>query len=183
MTERLADFAGKAAHKAAEITDKVMGAAHVERSRVTDYIGILSAAPQEFAKACGTVAEHHPEETEIQMGMKQLASFSLASEFEFQPFVDKYGKVESEEAVKLSSVLFPVVRAGAFGLLRDLHSLFIMATEIHVSLAIVMQASKELRDEEMLALCIVTDETNKRQQAWINTQIEHRASHTTVVPQ
>jgi hypothetical protein len=58
-----------------------------------------------------------------------------------------------------------------------------MAFEIHVSLAIVMQASKELRDEEMLAFCIVADETNKRQLAWINTQIEHRASHTIVVPQ
>ncbi len=183
LTKRLADIAGKAAHKAVEITDKVMGAAHVERSRVADYLGILSAAEQEFAKACASVAEHHPEETEIQTGMKQLASFSLAADAELQQFIEKYGKVDSEEAEKLNSALFPIVRAGAFGLLRDLHNLFIMAFEIHVSLAIVMQASKELRDEEMLAFCIVADETNKRQLAWINTQIEHRASHTIVVPQ
>jgi hypothetical protein len=58
-----------------------------------------------------------------------------------------------------------------------------MASEIHISLAIVMQASKELRDEELLDICMHMDEQNKRQQAWLITQIEHRASHTLVVPQ
>jgi hypothetical protein len=58
-----------------------------------------------------------------------------------------------------------------------------MSAEVHVSLAVVMQASKELRDDELLAVCIYLDEQNKRQQAWLMTQIEHRASHTLVVPQ
>jgi hypothetical protein len=58
-----------------------------------------------------------------------------------------------------------------------------MASEIHVALTIVMQASKELRDEELLATCMHMDEQNKRQRAWLITQIEHRASHTLVVPQ
>jgi ferredoxin-nitrate reductase len=52
-----------------------------------------------------------------------------------------------------------------------------------VALAIVMQASKELRDEVLLAACIYMVGQNKRQQAWLITQIEHRASHTLVVPQ
>jgi hypothetical protein len=55
--------------------------------------------------------------------------------------------------------------------------------EIHVALTIVTQASKELRDEELLDACIKMDEQNKRQPAWIMTQIQHRASHTLVVPQ
>jgi hypothetical protein len=67
--------------------------------------------------------------------------------------------------------------------LRDLHALFVMASEIHIALAVVMQCSKELRDEELLNVCIHLDEQNKRQQAWLVTQIEHRASHTLVVPQ
>jgi hypothetical protein len=46
-----------------------------------------------------------------------------------------------------------------------------------------LQASKEQRDDELLAVCIYLDEQNKRQQAWLTTQIEHRAPHTLVVPQ
>lgn len=58
-----------------------------------------------------------------------------------------------------------------------------MSAEVHVSLAIIMQASKELRDDDLLAVCIYLDEQNKRQQAWLTTQIEHRAPHMLVVPQ
>ncbi|HJQ32512.1 MAG TPA: molybdopterin dinucleotide binding domain-containing protein [Pyrinomonadaceae bacterium] len=36
---------------------------------------------------------------------------------------------------------------------------------------------------ELLAVCIYLDEQNKRQQAWLTTQIEHRAPHTLVVQQ
>ena len=58
-----------------------------------------------------------------------------------------------------------------------------MTAETHVALAVVMQASKELRDDAMLAACVRGDELVKRQQAWLTTQIKHRASHTVVVPQ
>jgi hypothetical protein len=38
-----------------------------------------------------------------------------------------------------------------------------MSAEAHVSLAIIMQASKELRDNDLHAVCICLDEQNKRQ--------------------
>jgi anaerobic selenocysteine-containing dehydrogenase len=84
---------------------------------------------------------------------------------------------------KLRTTLFPAARAGSFGVLRDLHALFVMAFEAHIALVVVMQASKELRDDALLSACIRMGEQNKRQQAWLVTQIEHRASHTLVVPQ
>jgi len=180
---RIGDLVGKAVDRGSDLADKVMSSAHVERKRVADYLGLLVKSQQGFVEACARVAQHHLEETEVRMGMTQLASFSIAAESGLQPFIEAYGYIESEEPDRLASSLFATVRAGAFGLLRDLHDLFVMAFEIHISLAIVMQASKELRDNDLLAVCIVLDEQNKRQQAWINTQIEHRASHTLVVPQ
>jgi hypothetical protein len=66
---------------------------------------------------------------------------------------------------------------------RHLHALSVMSAEVNVSLTVVMQASKELRDDELLGVCIYLDEQNKRQQAWLVTQIEHRVPHTLVVPQ
>jgi ferredoxin-nitrate reductase len=183
ITEKLADAAGKALDKASELADTLMGSAHVERSRVSDYIGILIGANEQFAAACASVASHHLEEAEIQFGMKKLAEFSNESLASLRPYADKYGEHEALEPNKLRTTLFPAVRAGAFGVLRDLHALFVMASEIHIALAIVMQSSKELRDEGLLDVCVQMDEQNKRQQAWLVTQIEHRASHTLVVPQ
>jgi ferredoxin-nitrate reductase len=175
--------AGKALDKASELTDTLMSSAHVERSRVSDYIGVLAEANEEFAKACASVASHHPEEAEIQMGMKKLSEFSAQALALLRPFTKNYGEREAEEPNKLRTTLFPALRAGSFGVLRDLHDLYVMAAETHIALTIVMQASKELRDEQLLDACIEMDELNKRQQAWLMTQIEHRAPHTLVVPQ
>jgi ferredoxin-nitrate reductase len=183
LAEKLGDVAGKALDKASELTDKVMSAAHVERSRVSDYLGMLVESNEQFIEACTSVATHHLEEAEIQQGMTKLSRFSEEATRQLAPFVAKYGEREAEEPDKLRATLFPTVRAGSFGLLRDLHALYVMASEVHVSLTIVMQASKELRDEELLSGCIHLDEQNKRQQAWLVTQIEHRASHILVVPQ
>jgi predicted molibdopterin-dependent oxidoreductase YjgC len=182
-TEKLADATGKVLDKASELTDKVLGAAHAERSRVSDYIGMLKGGNEQFAAACLSVSPHHLEEAEIQAGMRKLAQFSSEAVEMIKPFGGKYGQQEAKEPQKLRATLFPAVRAGSFGILRDLHSLFVMASEVHVALSIVMQASKELRDEGLLAACMHMDEGNKRQRAWLMTQIEHRASHTLVVPQ
>jgi anaerobic selenocysteine-containing dehydrogenase len=183
LTEKLADAAGKVLDKVSELTDKVMSSAHAERSRVADYVGILVEANEQFDAACASVASHHPEEPEIRLGMKKLGQFSTEAVERLRSFRDKYGEHEAKEPSRLRTTLFPAVRAGAFGVLRDLHALFVMASEIHIALTIVMQCSKELRDEELLDVCIHLDEQNKRQQAWLVTQIEHRASHTLVVPQ
>ena len=183
LTEKLADAASKVLDQASELTDKVLGSAHVERSRVSDYLGMLMEANEQFTKACASVAAHHLEEAEVQQGMLKFGQFSTEAVGRLTPFADKYGRYEAKEPDKLRTALFPTVRAGAFGLLRDLHALYVMAAEVHMALTIVMQASKELRDEELLSVCMHLDEQNKRRQAWLVTQVEHRASHTLVVPQ
>jgi ferredoxin-nitrate reductase len=185
VSERVADFAGKTVDKASELTDKVLSSAHAERRHFADYFGILFAANETFMTACDRVAAHHLEEAEIQTGMKKLQRFSFESNRKLLPFAEKYGGTEkySDQPEELSDAVFEGERAAAFGLLRDLHRLFLLAQEVHVSLAIVMQAAKELRDEALVAVCIEADRQNKRQLAWLNTQIEHRASHTLVVPQ
>ena len=183
FTQKLADAAGKLVDRAGKLADKVMSSAHAERSRVADYVGILIGANESFAAACETVAGHHPAEAEIQMGMKKLGQFSTRAVESLRPFRDKYGERDADEPNELRSALFPATRPGSYGVLRDLHALYVMAAEVHIALAVVMQCSKELRDEELLGVCIHLDEQNKRQQAWLVTQIEHRASHTLVVPQ
>src|SRR3712207_6158304 len=115
--------------------------------------------------------------------MAKLSEFSYVAAELLRPFEDAYGRRGAGEPSDVRSAVLPTLPSGSFGLLRDLHALYVMSAEVHISLAIVMQASKELRDDELLAVCIYLDEQNKRQQAWLVTQIEHRAPHTLVVPQ
>src|SRR5262249_6813338 len=70
----------------------------------------------------------------------------------------------------------------ANGLLRDLHDLAVLASEAHLTLTVLMQAAKALRDEALLKFCEHLDEQTRRQQAWLLTQVNQRAAHTLVVP-
>ncbi len=183
LPEKLADAGGKLLDRASELTDKVLSSAHAPRRHVSDYIGILIEANEQFARACRAVAAHHLEEPEVHAGMRKLSHISGFAVEVLNSFVETYGRREAKGADNLRTTLFPKPRAGSFGLLRDLHALFVMASDVHIALAILMQTSKELRDDRLLTACLEMDEQNKRQQAWIVTQIAHRASHTLVVPQ
>ncbi|HEV2861874.1 MAG TPA: nitrate reductase [Pyrinomonadaceae bacterium] len=183
LTGKLADAAGKLFDRASELADKAMAAAHAERRHVSDYVGRLVEANEQFVEACETVASRHAEDAEMRQGMTKLSEFSYVAAELLRPFEDVYGAKDADEPSDLRSAVLPSAPSGSFGLLRDLHALYVMSAEVHIALTIVMQASKELRDDELLAVCIYLDEQNKRQQAWLVTQIEHRAPHTLVVPQ
>jgi hypothetical protein len=183
MAGKIADAAGKVRDRASELTDKVVAAAHVERRHVSDYLGILVEANQQFVKACETISARHAEDADVRLGMAKLSKFSSGAVEQLRPFEDVYGRRDADEPSDLRSAVLPSMPSGSFGLLRDLHALYVMSSEIHVSLTIVMQASKELRDDELLAVCVCLEAQSKGQQGWLTTQIEHRAPHTLVVPQ
>ena len=94
----------------------------------------------------------------------------------------QYGEREGGEPDDLRQALFPTTRAGAYGLLRDLQDLGVLAAEADLTRAVVMQAAQALRDAPLEAACRHLDEQNRRQQGWLLTQIKHRAAHTLVVP-
>lgn len=173
---------GQIADLGKEAADKVLAKAHVPRSHFPDYLGLLCRAQQEFIEACGTVAEHHPENSEIQRAMQLLASFSQEGVERLNPFVEKYAANPAREPHKLRETLFPAMRAGGFGEVRDLHALFVMASEVHVAISIVMDASKMLRDHELLDVCIRMEEQSKRQRAWCMTLLKAIAAGALVVP-
>ena len=111
------------------------------------------------------------------------AEFSDEARRLLKPFADRYDGKGSGEASKLRDAVLPAGRAGPFGLLRDLHGVFLVASEVHVCTSVLMHASKMLRDEELLAACMNLDRQNKRQLAWADTQLLLRSPQTLVVPQ
>ncbi len=182
LAGRVADAASKLVERGKEVADKVLSSAHVERSHVGDYLSLLPAAHQQFVEACRSVYDHHLEETDLRAGVATLERFSRESAEALPLFLDRYGRHDVEGPDRLRKALFPGPRAGSFGLLRDVHALLLMAYEVQVTLTAVLQAAQELRDSRLVEECVHQVGQNRRQVAWLEEQIKHRAGHTLVVP-
>ncbi len=180
---KLADAAGKFMAAEKEMTDKVSASLHVERSHISDYLGILKAANQEFVTACRYMARQHDANAEVREGSLTIMRFSREAVDKLQPFIDKYGQKQPKEPHKLRQTLFPEEReSGGFGLLRDIHALSVLASENHIANSIVLEAAKELRDDDLLNVCVWLEAMIKRQQAWCVTLVQETAPHALVVP-
>jgi hypothetical protein len=142
----------------------------------------LANANDQFAKACAKVAARHVAEPEMQAGLTLLGRFSSEFNAALKPFITQYGRRSTSEPEQLAEVLLAPTRAGEFGALRDLHALFVMAVEIHMSLTILIQAAQALRDQQLLTTCLDFGKNNKRQRSWITTEIKHRSAQALTVP-
>lgn len=183
LVAKVADMAAHVMDGVSELADKVLTSAHVERSRVADGLGLLQQAHADFANACRSVMATHFEESEIQQGLARLAEFSEDAVQQFRPHGERYQTHEAKQPSKLRETLFPEARPGAFGLLRDLQNLVLLATESDGAVTSLTKAAHELRDEALLRVCGHVKEQTKRQLAWLLTQVKHRSAHTLVVPQ
>jgi hypothetical protein len=128
------------------------------------------------------VAETHAENAEIVRGAQYLRDLSLETLARLQPFLHKYGKAEDKEPIRLRETLFPNSRHGDFGLLRDLHGLCLLASEISTTTEILRHAAEELRDRPFIAFCEHAAQTAKRQHTWCLTQVQDNAAQSLVVP-
>jgi anaerobic selenocysteine-containing dehydrogenase len=102
LTDKLADAAGKVLDRASELRDKAVSSAHAEREHVSDYMGTLVEANEQFVRACETVTSHHPEEAEVWQGMAKLSKFSNEAVELLGPFAESYGRREPRSAYLLS---------------------------------------------------------------------------------
>ncbi len=182
LAGKAAGLVGKAKERGKEAIDKVMTAAHIERSHLSDYLGIAGEIHKQFAEACRAVSTTHMEETALTGGLKVLAQFSDDAAASLRRFAGKYGEKGAAEPDKLAATLFPAARPGSFGLLRDLQNLYVLSSNSQIVTTILLQSAKMLRDADMQAACEHVFEQVKRQQAWLRTQVQNRAAHTLVVP-
>ncbi len=181
-TQKLANAAGKVVDRVEEYADLMMSKAHVERSRIADYLGILSDGHEEFMAACQYLGKQHTQEAEIREGTQVLAEFSRQALEALRPFTERYGERSEREPKALRQTLFPKPRAGSFGLLRDLHALHVLADDVHIATKVVKDAARALRDDELHNLALHLYGQNQRQQAWVDTMIKENAAQAVVVP-
>jgi ferredoxin-nitrate reductase len=179
---RLTDLASEVTDSAKEIASTVLSRAHQEERRFYHYLALLRAANEAFVTASGHVAADHPENSEVVRGTEQMCRLSDDALRRLQPFLEKYDDTQEKEPEELRKVLFPRGRHGDFGLLRDLHGLYLLASEISVTTEILRHAAEELRDRELIDFCERSTHDSNRQKIWCLTQVQDNAAHSLVVP-
>jgi ferredoxin-nitrate reductase len=182
LLHRIADLASETLDRAKEVTSNVLAGTHIVESRFHIYLSLLWEAHEQFRLACQQLAKNHPENSEIVHGGQLIANFSWDIMDRLQPFLDRYGRHQDRAAERLRKALFPAPRHGDFGLLRDLHSLYILAAELTITSEITIHAAQEIRDADLMSLCDFARDQSRRQEIWCLTQSQENAAQALVVP-
>ena len=149
--------------------------------RVSNYLEHVQRCEKELAKAFKVVAKHHILEPDVHEMCNLLASWSLDHVENLNQLITRYGEEEEKEPNRLGYSIL-TMRTGSLGLLRDLHDLWVMASEVKLCWIILLQASKALRDTELKLACLQYGKQTKRQAEWLLTKIKLSTSQTLTVP-
>jgi hypothetical protein len=148
---------------------------------IGNYLSLVLSSEQELAKAFSQVADHHGDEPDIYQVCQTLSSWSQQHAIDLQPLCERYEATKSQEPERLTQTLFDKPRTGSLALLRDLHDLYLMASEVELCWVVLLQAARGLRDQDLEAQCEGFDKTTKRQLTWLMTRIKQAAPQTLIV--
>lgn len=81
----------------------------------------------------------------------------------------------TDEPDRLHTELFKGTREGGLGLLRDLHDLYLMASECDISWTMIGQAAQGVRDKELFEVVNACDGETSTQLKWLKTRMKQAA--------
>lgn len=145
------------------------------------YLGLICHAEEELARAFREVAETHGDEPDIFTLYHTFATQCDAHLKKLQPGIDRYKDEHQSEPDRLHSDLFVGTREGGLALLRDLHDLYLMATESDISWTVIKQAAQGLQDRELLTVVEACESDTTRQLKAIKTRMKQAAPQTLIV--
>lgn len=148
---------------------------------LANYLGLLHQSEQELAEALREVAEGHGHEPDVRVLCLRFADQSTAHADALAPFVERYGEDKPDEPERLHADLFGGRRSGGLGLLRDLHDLYLMATECEIVWTLVGQAAQGARDAELAAAVERCQGEVAIQLKWLRTRMKQAAPQALVV--
>lgn len=145
------------------------------------YLGLLHRAQLDLAKAFRQVATDHRDEPDVHQECHHLAQQCEDHATRLRPFVERYGEEAPDEPDRLHRELFDGTRSGPMGLLRDLHDLYLMASECDVSWTMIGQAAQGARDDELVQTVHRCEHETAIQLRWILTRMKQAAPQVLVV--
>jgi hypothetical protein len=149
--------------------------------QLAHYLGLLHHAETELAAAFRDVAHVHVDEVDVAHTCERLALECDRHGERLQPFAERYGEEADDEPERLRSELFTGAREGPLGLLRDLHDLYLMATECDIAWTLIAQAAQGARDIDLLATVHACEGETAVQLKWLKTRMKQAAPQTLVV--
>jgi ferredoxin-nitrate reductase len=151
------------------------------KKHVAEYLGFLSEAEHEIAAAFKSVAKHHGDEPDIFQICERFSDVSHVHEQAIERFTSIYGEASDHEASRVKKSLFRGPRSGGFGLVRDLHDLFLLTSEAYLGWMILLQTAQALRDKEFIAACTKLGGETEGQRSWLQTRIKQAAPQALLV--
>ena len=145
------------------------------------YIDLVHRTEIDLAKAFKLVANAHGDEVDVYQNCILLSSWSNALANNFEPIANRYTKKTDKEPDRLTQTLLEKTRKGGMALLRDLHDLYLIVTEVQVCCTILKQGATALRDEALVTICEETLRQSKRQLSWLKTRMKSAAPQTLIV--
>jgi hypothetical protein len=145
------------------------------------YLGLLHRAQLNLADAFREVAAAHADEPDVSNLCGKLATECDRHASELAAFAERYGEDAPDEPDRLHSELFRGPRSGGLGLLRDLHDLYLMATECDMAWTLVGQAAQGARDRDLLDVVDRCEGETAIQLKWLRTRLKEAAPQALVV--
>jgi hypothetical protein len=145
------------------------------------YLGLLHKAQVNLAAAFREVREAHPDESDVFHLCGVLAGQCDSHAEQLEPFARRYGEDAPDEPDRLHSELFKGPREGGLGLLRDLHDLYLMASECDMAWTLVGQAAQGARDTDLLEVVQGCEGETAAQLQWLKSRMKEAAPQALVV--
>jgi hypothetical protein len=149
--------------------------------QLAHYLGLLHKSEANLADAFREVAESHAAEVDVFHICRMLAAECDEHAEQLEPFAIRYGEDAPTEPDRLHAELFSGTRDGPLGLLRDLHDLYLMATECDIAWTLVGQAAQGARDRELLEVVTGCETETSIQLKWLKTRMKQAAPQALVV--
>jgi hypothetical protein len=138
---------------------------------LANYLGLLHQSELDLAEGFRRVANGHAAEVDVYHVCNTLA----------KQCVDRYGEQKDDEPERLYHDLFDETRRGSFGLLRDLHDLYVMANFCDITWTMVGQAAQGAGDRELLETVNALEGQTSTQIKWLKTRMKQAAPQTLLV--
>ncbi len=145
------------------------------------YIDLVYRTEIDLAEAFRKVSKEFKDEPDVYQTCQLLARWSDQLVEELAPFVKKYKSEKDDEPDRLTQTLLKKTRKGSLALLRDLHDLYLIASEVEICCTILKQGSDSLRDKELTPACEEVERQTKRQLNWLTTRLKQAAPQTLIV--
>jgi hypothetical protein len=149
--------------------------------QLAHYLSILRRAEQDLGAGLRHIAREHAAEVDVHDIATLLAEQCDEHVRRLRPFAERDGEEDPEETPHLDAARFHGPRTGGFGLLRDLHDVYLLACSCDISWTIVGQAARAARDGALSTTVRTCQGETARHLRWLTTRMKTAAPQALVV--